>query len=104
MAAALAAITAAIGAAGNLDTASLPELAPVKVALTSGLTAFAAAVSALDGDIPTTSFAGMTAGAAVPGLVALLLTYTNEVQQLSNALYAQAYLLRLNANINAATG
>jgi hypothetical protein len=104
MAAAIAKVQAAVTAAGNLDAASLTELAPVKVALTSALPTVAAAVSALDADIPTATFAGMVAGNPVPALVLSLQTYTNEVQQLGLALYVQAYLSRLNANINAATG
>ena len=104
MTASVATLQAVLTAAGPLANLTLPELAPVRAAAQAALPPFAAAITALDADIPTSSFAGMVVGNPVPALVTALQTTATEVSQLAVAVTAQAYITRISVNIGNATG
>jgi hypothetical protein len=104
MTAALNTVQAAVTAVGTLATASLPQLAALKVATLSAVSVFANAVTTFDGEIPITTFAGMNVGDPAPTIAAALLQTTAEVQALGYALNGLNYVQRINANVLAATG
>lgn len=104
IAAAVNAIATAVAAVGKLASASLAQLAPVSSAVSTVLPLVTAAVSQFDTSIPTTTFAGMVVGLPVPALVGALQSTTVAAQQQGVALGLFAYLSRMQANLNAATG
>jgi hypothetical protein len=104
MTAAFATLQATITAAGPLANLTLPELAPINAAALAALPPFVTAITALNADIPTSTFAGMVPGAPVSQNVAALQTAASEVSQLAIALNAQAYITRISLNIGNATG
>lgn len=105
MLAALNAVQAAVTAVGtSLANASLPQLALLQSTCAAAVAVFANAVSTLDSQVPTTSFAGMVVGLPPAALVNALLQTTTQVQAVGYAVNGQNYVNRINANVNAATG
>lgn len=105
MLAALNAVQAAVTAVGtSLANASLPQLALLQSTCAAAVAVFANAVSTLDSQVPTTSFAGMVVGLPPAALVSALLQTTTQVQAVGYAVNGQNYVNRINANVNAATG
>lgn len=105
MLAALNAVQAAVAAVGtSLANASLPQLAFLQSTCAAAVAVFTNAVSTLDSQVPTTSFAGMVVGLPPAALVSALLQTTTQVQAVGYAVNGQNYVNRINANVNAATG
>lgn len=102
--AAIAAVQAAVTAAGRLQGASIATVAPVAAAAASALPALSAAVAAIDGDIDTTSVGGVVSGVPAPAMVQTLLRAASDVQQLATLVYLQAYMARLATNVAQAPG
>jgi hypothetical protein len=102
--AALAAVQAAVTAAGRLQGASIATVAPVAAAAANALPVVAAAVAALDGSIDTTTVGGVVAGIPTPVMVQTLLRAASDVQQLAKLVYLQGYIGRLATNVAQAPG
>lgn len=102
--AALAAVQAAVTAAGRLQGASIASVAPVAAAAANALPALALAVAAIDGDIDITTVGGVVSGLPAPVMVQSLLRAASDVQQLATLLYAQSYMARLATNVAQAPG
>lgn len=105
MLAALNAVQAAVTAVGsNLANATLPQLGVLQSTCAAAVAVFSGAVSTLDSQITTTTFAGMIVGLPAPALVSALLQTEVQVRAVGYALNGQNYVNRINANVNAATG
>lgn len=102
--AAIAAVQAAVTAAGRLQGASIATVAPVAAAAANALPAIAKAVAAVDSDIDTTTVGGMVSGQPAPVMVQSLLRAASDVQQLATLVYLQAYMARLATNLAQAPG
>jgi hypothetical protein len=102
--AALAAVTAAIAAAGTISTATPFALAPVAAAVSAEIATVQSAIAAFDADIATSSFAGLAAGNPPPTMWPLLLTQVSDSQQIAVLLNALGYLQRMAINLAEATG
>lgn len=102
--ASLAAVNTALATVGDIATATPFALAPVAAAVAAEITTLQNAVALFDGDIVTTSFAGMIAGNPAPTLWPVLLNQVSDSQQLGTLLNALGYLQRLATNLAQATG
>lgn len=100
----LAAVQAAVAAAGTISTASPFALAAVTQAVNAEIANLESAIAAYDADIITTSVAGVVAGPPAPTIWPILLNQVDDSVLLTRLINALGYLQRLSTNLAQATG
>ena len=102
--AALAAVQAAVSAAGDLSTATPFALQGVVAAINAEVATVQSAIATIDADIITTSVAGMVAANPAPTLWPILVSQAADSVQEATLLNGLGYLQRLAKNLSWATG
>lgn len=101
---ALAAVSAALAAAGTLQDAPPSALAPVLSSVDAVLAAIDSETATIEAAIDQTSLGGVVTEVPAPALAAALLVQADAVTTLSALVTARGYLGRIDANIRNAPG
>lgn len=100
----MALVQGSITTVGTLENATPKALEIVYAAVANALVPFNQAIAAYEADIDTTTVGGVVTGVAPLSVAATLLTQTDDVEQEAVLIVTRAYLARVGANINNATG